>query len=153
MVNLMFGANTPKLTRLIIDELQKEKEKVAGTPRVEEREITDLSDEEQVRVDEELAIIEAARIVEERKKAQKLHERRLAQAKHIFETYGHIGIILILPRGKPYYVEVMQELWPLAGLNLNNKEKIKVNADMLEEVLYFAEGFTFPEEVEEVCLV
>lgn len=146
----MYGANAPKLSRLILEELRKENEKVAGTPRTNEREITDLADEEQVRVDAENAKIEAARLIEEEKKAQQIYEFRLAQARHILETYGHIGVILILPSGKPYFAEVMSDLWALAGLNLSNKEKIKINADMLEEILYFAEGFIFPEEVKEV---
>lgn len=150
MVNLMYGADAPKLTRLILEELQRENEKIAGTPRVDEREITDLADEEQIRVNAENAKIEAARLVEEQKKAQQLYERRLAQATHILDTYGHIGVILILPRGRPYFVELMADLWAPAGLNVSNKEKVKLNADMLEEILFFAEGFTFPEDVEQV---
>lgn len=145
----MYGANAPMLTRLILEELQKEKERVAGTPRTDRREITDLADEEQVRVDAENAKIEAARLIEEGKKAQQLHERRLAQAMHILDTYSHIGVILILPRGRPHYVEVLADLWTPAGLHLHSKEKIKLNAEMLEEILYFSEGFSFPEEVEE----
>lgn len=146
----MYGADAPKLTRLILDELRKENEKVTGTPRIDEREITDLADEEQVRVDAENAKIQAARLIEEQKQAQQLYERRLTQAKQILETYSHIGIILILPRGRPYFIEAMADLWAPAGLNLNTKEKIKVTAEMLEEILYFSEGFTFPEDVEQV---
>lgn len=150
MVNLMYGADAPKLTRLILEELQKENEKIAGTPRIDQREISDLADEEQIRVNAENAKNEAARLIEEQKKAQQLRERRLAQATQILDTYGHIGVILILPRGRPYFAELMTDLWAPAGLNVSNKEKIKLNSDMLEEILYFSEGFNFPEEVEQV---
>lgn len=146
----MYGANAPKLTRLIIEEIRKESEKAAGTPRTDEREITELADEEQVRVDEANAKVEAARLVEEQKKAQQLRDRRMDQAKLILETYGHIGVILILQQGKPYFTELMADLWPLAGLNLNSKEKIKMTPEMLEEILYFEPDFVIPEHIEEV---
>lgn len=145
----MYGANAPKLTRLIIEELRRENEKIAGTPRPDEREITDLAEEEQVRASIETAKIEAALRIEEQKKAQQLLERRTEQAKCILETYGHIGTILILPRGKLYYNEIMTDLWPVHGLVAHSKEKIRLNPAMLQEILYFADGFTFPEHVEE----
>lgn len=146
----MFGIDAPKLTRLIIEEIQKEKEKIAGTPRVEEHEITDLTDIEQARLDVINARIEAARLIEERKKAQELHDYRLKQAHHILETYSHLGVILILPQGRPYFQEILADLWAPAGLILNAKEKVKVQAEMIEEILFFAGDFTFPEEVQEV---
>lgn len=49
MVNLMFGANAPKLTNMIIDELKMEQAVLAGEKQRETYwEITDLSPDEQV---------------------------------------------------------------------------------------------------------
>lgn len=52
MVNMMFGADAPKLTRLITEELKKEQLAQDGqsTDRTP-MEVTDLSDEERVRYD------------------------------------------------------------------------------------------------------
>jgi len=50
MVNLMFGADAPKLTRLISDELKKEQAQQAGQPTDRNPlEVTELAPEEKVR--------------------------------------------------------------------------------------------------------
>lgn len=49
MVNLTFGANAPKLVKIITDELQRELEVREGAGgREEVMEVTDLADEEKV---------------------------------------------------------------------------------------------------------
>lgn len=49
MVNLMFGANAPKLTQMIIDELKMEQGILAGEQNREVVwEVTDLAPDEQV---------------------------------------------------------------------------------------------------------
>lgn len=50
MVNLMFGADAPKLTKLISDELKKEQAQQAGQPTDRNPlEVTELAPEEEVR--------------------------------------------------------------------------------------------------------
>lgn len=145
MVNLMFGANAPKLTRLILEELKKETESVAGTPRTETKEINEYAEEEQARYDVIWAAEAESRRIEEEARAKALHERRLAQANTILETYANMGTILILPKAKDRYVEVMGDLWNAAQLNVSSKEKIRLTEEMLEEMLYFAD-WNFPDE-------
>lgn len=145
MVNLMFGANAPKLTRLILEELRKETESITGTPRTETREINEYAQEEQARYDVIWAAEAKSRRIEEEARAKALHERRLAQANAILETYAAMGTILILPQAKDHYVEVMGDLWNAAQLNISSKEKVRLTEEMLEEMLYFAD-WSFPDE-------
>lgn len=123
----MFGANAPKLTRMITDEIKKENEVQAGTTeRRDMREIDEYADEEQERYDVENAIVAVARRIEEEKKAKALLEQRTAQANHILETHHSVGTILVLPKAERKYVEVLGDLWADAGLNLSSKDKVSL---------------------------
>lgn len=63
MVNLVFGANAPLLTRVITDEINKEITARDGFRQRIGMEITDLSEEERLRFEaEQSAIAEKARI-------------------------------------------------------------------------------------------
>lgn len=141
----MFGANAPKLIRLILEELKKETESITGTPRTETREINEYAEEEQARYDVIWAAEAKSRRIEEEARTKALHERRLAQANTILETYATMGTILILPKAKDRYVEVMGDRWNAAQLNISNKEKVRLTQEMIEEMLYFAD-WSFPEE-------
>lgn len=128
----MFGANAPKLIRMITEELKKETEVREGTTeRKEVKEIEEFADEEQERYDVENAIVLEARRIEEEAKAKALYEQRLAQANNILETYNHLGAILVLPKAESKYAEVLGELWGDAGLNVGNKEKVYVHISVL----------------------
>lgn len=133
MVNLMFGANAPKLIRMVTEEIRKENEVIAGTSeRRDVKEIDEFADEEQERYDVVNAIVMEARRIEEEAKSKALLEQRTAQANHILETYHSVGAILVLPKAEKRYIEVLADLWADAGLNLSSKEKVSI--------LYLSDG-------------
>ncbi|KAJ8961257.1 hypothetical protein NQ318_008941 [Aromia moschata] len=106
MVNLMFGANSPSLTRLILDELKKENMAVSGQQeRSVMMEITDLTEEEQIRYDAEEAVKREKTEREEAKKAKELFERRTAECRNILENLPGLGVALVFPNAKDIVLE------------------------------------------------
>ncbi|CAH1974649.1 unnamed protein product [Acanthoscelides obtectus] len=152
MVNLMFGTDAPKLTRLIKEELRLEQLRNSGDPSIREgRAITELSDEELIRHTETEKQKAIAHMKEEEKKAKRLLERRTAEANNILENLKTYGVILILPNGREKYSEVVSEVIHEAGLTVQQSDKVKLTEDMLEEFLYFSEE-KFTQKTRQDCL-
>ncbi|XP_030752429.1 uncharacterized protein LOC115879656 isoform X2 [Sitophilus oryzae] len=141
MVNMMFGADAPKLTRLITEELKKEQLAQDGqsTDRTP-MEVTDLSDEERVRYDAAESIQREIREKEERKIAKELLERRTKECDTILTNVPNFGIVLIFPSAKDKYKEVLHDILDEAGLVLQQTEKVRLNEGMLDELLFFSEN-------------
>ncbi|VEN44863.1 unnamed protein product [Callosobruchus maculatus] len=152
MVNLMFGTDAPKLTRLIKEELRLEQLKNSGEESVREgKAITELSDEELIRHTEEEERKAVAHLKEEEKKAKRLLERRTAEANNILENLKPYGVMLILPNGREKYSEVVSDVLHEAGLTVQQSDKVKLTEDMLEELLYFSEE-KFTQRTRQDCL-
>nr|CAI5848239.1 unnamed protein product [Callosobruchus analis] len=152
MVNLMFGTDAPKLTRMIKEELRLEQLKNSGDDSVREgRAITELSDEELIRHTKKEEKKAIAHLKEEEKKAQRLLERRTAEANNILENLKIYGVMLILPNGRDKYSEVVSDVIQEAGLTVQQSDKVKLTEDMLEELLYFSEE-KFTQRTREDCL-
>lgn len=126
MVNFMFGANAPKLTRLIIEELKKENEAREGRRERVQNEISDICDEER----ERLEVIENQRLLarqkEEEKAAKELYDRRTAECHQILETLQHFGVIIVFPHAKSVYHEAFGDLFGEAGLTISQTEKVSI---------------------------
>nr|CAH7743741.1 unnamed protein product [Callosobruchus chinensis] len=125
MVNLMFGTDAPKLTRLIKEELRLEQLKNSGDESVRDgRAITELSEEELIRHTEEEEKKAVAHLKEEEKKAKRLLERRTAEANNILENLKTYGVMLILPNGREKYSEVVSDVIQEAGLTVQQSDKV-----------------------------
>ncbi|XP_015836128.1 fibrous sheath CABYR-binding protein-like [Tribolium castaneum] len=151
MVNFMFGANAPKLTRLITEELRKENEARQGRRDRVQNEISDITEEERERLDVVERQRRAAKEKEEAKAAKELFERRTAECHKILETLQHMGIILIFPHAKTSYQEAFGDLLGEAGLTISQTEKVDLTEQILDELFYFGE-MPFPEEALEELL-
>ncbi|KAJ8942898.1 hypothetical protein NQ314_009873 [Rhamnusium bicolor] len=140
MVNLLFGANVPKLTRILIEEIRKENMAHSGQKERDfMMEITDLTEEEQVRADAEEAIRLAAKAKEDAKKAKELLERRTLECQNMLNALSPIGNVIIFPNARTKYQEVLADLIQEAGVIIQQTEKVHISKEKLDELLYFAE--------------
>lgn len=121
MVNLMFGADAPKLTRLLIAELQYE---TNFQERPIKMEITDLAYEEQMRRDAVERVQRAAREKEETKKAKKVLDRKMEECTHILEHVPNTGAILVFPHARDKYHDALADLMSEASLAIQHIEKV-----------------------------
>ncbi|XP_060518187.1 uncharacterized protein LOC132696984 isoform X3 [Cylas formicarius] len=138
MVNLMFGADAPKLTRLIVEELKKEQLTLDGkTTDRTPIDITELAEEEKIRYDAAEAIRREAKEKEERKKAKELMERRTAECENICKNLPNYGTAIIFPCARDKYKEVIGELVDEAGLVISQTEKVRFTDELLNELCYF----------------
>ncbi|RZC38575.1 uncharacterized protein BDFB_005350 [Asbolus verrucosus] len=150
MVNFMFGANAPKLTRLIIEELKKETDAREGRRERVLHDIEELTEEERERQEVIENQLREAREKELAKAAKELYERRIAECHNILETLNHYGIILIFHHAKTGYQEAFGDLLGEAGLTISQTEKIDITMEQLQELFFFGIN-PFPEEsVEEL---
>ncbi|CAH2006729.1 unnamed protein product [Acanthoscelides obtectus] len=146
VTNLMFGANSPKLCRLILQELKKEEAIQAGEiTREEGREVTELFEEEQARYIEIEKKAAAKRQKESEKRAKELFERRTAEAKQIIENVQMLGTMIVLPNARQKYAEIVTEVLHDIGLIVVQSQKFQFTESSLEELFYFAPEIEFNE--------
>lgn len=154
----MFGANSPKLTRLIIEELKKE-EAFTSTGQLRGNELapSDLAGEELERKEKVDAVTRVAEAMENEKKAKELYEMRQNCCKSILNAIGMFGIVLIMPHCKNEAPGMLQELYDEIKFKVRETAKIKLSEDMLEELEFFS-PYKIPEDsinnlLSDVCLV
>ncbi|KAJ8920579.1 hypothetical protein NQ315_004718 [Exocentrus adspersus] len=140
LVNLMFGADAPKLTRLVTAELKLQSLAISGEqPRPVELGLTELAEEEQIRFEAAESVARAAREREEAKKDKELLERRTLECKNILENLPNTGTILIFPHARDKYQEALSDLMNEAGLSVHHTEKISMTEELIHEMFYFAD--------------
>ncbi|XP_074042871.1 uncharacterized protein [Leptinotarsa decemlineata] len=140
MVNLMFGANAPKLTRLIIEELNNEKLAASGEKKRDNiLEVTDMTDVEKARYEATESVARKAREKEEAKRAKEIHDRKVAECHNILNNLPGFGVVVIFPNARDKYMEVMSDLIHEAGLSIHQTEKVNMTQEHLDDILYFCE--------------
>lgn len=136
----MFGSNSPRLTRLILEELKREESFTKeGLQRVVQMDPSEYAPAELTRKEAADAIKFESDRIENEKKAKALHERRTEVGESILAALGMFGVVLILPHAKDEAVGVLAEFWDSAGLKVRETAKIRVAENMLEELQYFSD--------------
>ncbi|GJQ67182.1 hypothetical protein Trydic_g8092 [Trypoxylus dichotomus] len=149
MVNLMFGANAPKLTRLIIDELKREEAIREGLKTREEMDIMELAPEEQVRHEAfEKERLEGEAIEKEAKLKAK-DERLKLVVNCILQTFSGNGVFVIFPYAADK-LSMVHDLWDSGGIKPGHIEKISFKDINVDDLLYFTD-YRFPESVLELA--
>ncbi|XP_045471841.1 uncharacterized protein LOC123678729 [Harmonia axyridis] len=140
MVNFLYGANAPKLSQVITDELRLQKMVEEGSyTREEVLEVTDRAPDEAKRwelIQSKLAEEEA---LEEKKRAEEVHQRLLKESDAILENLGNLGVMVVLPHARDKYLDVMKDLMNEAGLVISISEKAKLTSEQIQGVSYFLE--------------
>lgn len=125
MINFMYGANAPKLTQLITEELRIQKLVEEGTyTREKLLEVTDRAPEEAKRWEAIQSKLAEEEALEEQKRAEEIHQRLLKESDAILENLGNLGVIVVLPHARDKYMEVMKDLMNEAGLVISISEKV-----------------------------
>ncbi|KAL3283429.1 hypothetical protein HHI36_006574, partial [Cryptolaemus montrouzieri] len=140
MVNFMYGANAPKLTQLITEELRIQKMVEEGTfVREHYLEVTDRAPDEAARWEAAQLIIAEEVALEQAKRAEEIHQRLMKESDAILENLGNLGVIVVLPHARDKYMEVMKDLMNEAGLVISISEKMKITKEQIEDISYFLE--------------
>lgn len=149
MTNLMFGANAPKLTRLIIDELKKEESIREGARSRIELCLTELAPEEQVRFEasekERLENEEVERLAKLKAKDKRLN----LVVDCILQTFPTLGLLVIFPYALDK-LSMLQEIWEPNGIKSGNIEKSSFKDINMEDLLYFTD-YRFPDKILELA--
>lgn len=152
----MFGAHSPKLTRLIIEELKKE-DAFMSTGQVRGCEMlpSDLASEEIERKERVDAVIQEEIRLENAKKAKDLYELRQNCCKSILNAIGMFGVVLIMPHCKNEAPGILQDRYD--HFKVRETNKIKISEEILEELQFFSK-YKIPEDsvnnlLSDVCLV
>ncbi|XP_069701434.1 thioredoxin domain-containing protein 3 homolog [Periplaneta americana] len=140
LVNLMFGADAPRLMNLIIKEISNEKEVLAGTTTRKGMAFDELTPEEKERQAQKEKIMMAARAEEE---AILAHERLIAHRKEIRNLMKYIEsytVILLMPylyEGEvpEAWEELIEELGPM-GYSVHDEERFQLEKDLAFELIY-----------------
>ena len=148
MVNLMFGANAPKLSKIITDELRNEIEANDNTIMRQYNKITDLSAEEQLRFE----ISERSRI--ENEKIEKVAEettfrdRLMSITDHLLDPLQQFGIIMIFPHAKDKIKKLLSTI-DSSGLRQIQSEKFLLTESYLPQLTHFSQ-YEFPKLISDV---
>ncbi|KAK9872265.1 hypothetical protein WA026_017066 [Henosepilachna vigintioctopunctata] len=138
MINFMYGANAPKLTRLITEQLKLQKMVEEGTyTRPPGMEVTERAPEEATRWNAIQEVIAHEVAIEEAKKAEEIRLRLLKESDAILENLGNLGVIVVLPHARDKYMDVMKELMNEAGLVISISEKMKITPEHILGLSYF----------------
>lgn len=154
----MFGANSPKLSRMIIEELKKEEAYTShGQKRITELEPSEYAHEELERKSTVDAIKNEAARLEDEKRAKELYEARSECCKSLLNALNMFGVVLIMPHCKTEAPAILQELYDEEGYKVRETIKIKVAEEILEELQFFSD-FKIPEDsinhlLSDICLV
>ncbi|CAG9823404.1 unnamed protein product [Phaedon cochleariae] len=148
MVSLMFGADAPKLTRLIMEELKNE-QLVASGEKIRENimEITEMTEVELTRNEEADSVTRKAKEKENAKRAKEIHDRKVEECHNILNNLHSFGVVLIFPNAREKYWEVMADTIQEAGLAVHQTEKVKLNKDAVEDMLYFCDNKLSPKNI------
>ncbi|CAH0558307.1 unnamed protein product [Brassicogethes aeneus] len=158
ITNLMFGADSPRLQRLILAELKKEEAFRQGLSDREGVDVTERFGVEIERWEEDQGKELAMQEREEAKKLKEEMERKKKESQNILEMMDAVGCVLIFPHAKGKYQEVLGDLINEAGLMIKEREKVTITDQILQELYYFCDGVPFPEITveemkEEECIV
>lgn len=141
MVNFMYGANAPKLTKVITDELKIQQMVDEGTyNRSKVLDISERAPDEAERYEAAQAVIKAEEAIEKAKKDQECRERLLKESDAILENLGTLGVMLVFPQARDKYMDVLKEPMQEAGLVISISEKVKITEEQIQNMLYFANG-------------
>lgn len=125
MVSFMYGANAPKLTQLITEELRIQKMVEEGSHiRENVMEVTDRAPDEAKRWEAIQSKRAEDEALEEAKRAQEVHQRLLKESDAILENLGNLGVLVVLPHARDKYLEVMKDVMNEAGLVISISEKV-----------------------------
>ncbi|XP_044752415.1 uncharacterized protein LOC123312194 [Coccinella septempunctata] len=140
MVNFMYGANAPKLTQLITEEIRIQKLVDEGSyTRENVMEVTDRAPDEAKRWEAIQSKLAEEEALEDAKRKQEVHQRLLKESDAILENLGNLGVMVVLPHARDKYLEVMKDLMNEAGLVISISEKVNLTRDIMEEMLYFSD--------------
>lgn len=144
MTNLMFGANAPKLTRLIIDELKREEAIREGIKTRHEMNILELAPEEQVRFEALEKVRLEGEEVERDAKMKAKDERLNLVVNCILQNFQNSGVFVVFPYALDR-VTAVHDVWE-QGLKAGHLEKQTFENINVEDMLYFTD-YRFPDVV------
>lgn len=148
MINLMFGANAPKLTRLITEELKREQAIREGLKTRQEMDIMELAPEEQVRheaLEKERLESEA---IELEVKMKAKNERLNLIVNCILQTFSANGVFVVFPYAMEK-ITMLHDLWETGGIKPGHTEKMSFKNICVEDLLYFTD-YRFPDRILEL---
>lgn len=134
----MFGADAPKLMKLIADELKKCSLDSDGCEARQEYNITDLSDEEQKRhQSQEQLMLECIKLEDEAREKEK-RELITKTCEKILDVYGSYIVLIAFPMTKDQISSTPLDQWESMHLKFQKQEKISLKESDIEEILYFS---------------
>ncbi|XP_059607712.1 uncharacterized protein LOC132255626 [Phlebotomus argentipes] len=149
VVNLMFGANVPKLMKLIAEELKIEKSVRAGEGERTFFEFQELTPAEMERVEEKQRLEEEAVRAEQESMKKKRRDFIVHVTDDIMTNIRDHGVMLLMPQiPKDSFRRISESADPF-GVCCKDKRIVKLMPDMLE-ILHFECDNPLPEDVLEV---
>lgn len=141
----MFGANAPKLTKLITDELKREEGVREGTKVRHEMDLLELSPEEQVRFETSEKDRLQGEEVEREAKLKAKDERLHLVVDCILQTFPTTGILVIFPYALDK-VSLLHDIWEPNGIKAGHIEKTSFKNINVDDMLYFTD-YRLPERI------
>ncbi|GAB0090126.1 uncharacterized protein DMENIID0001_048150 [Sergentomyia squamirostris] len=136
VVNLMFGANVPKLIKMITEELNIEKSFRFGEVERTFYEFTELTPAEMERVTEKMRLEEEAVRAEEEAQKKKRRDFIVHITDEIIKNIKDHGVMLLMPQiPKDSFRRISESADPF-GVSCKDKRIVKLLPEMLE-ILHF----------------